>query len=57
MQVHQALLNIIIGKAGIIAAVPFAGPPVAAAIRVIESVVDTFAFALIAAMSFRSVLS
>lgn len=45
---HQALLNVIIGKAGLISQIPAAGPPVAAAIRAVEGVVDTIAFRLIA---------
>ncbi|QIW96512.1 hypothetical protein AMS68_002030 [Peltaster fructicola] len=48
VQVHQALLNIVIGKAGLISAIPAAGPPIAAAIRALEGVVDTIAFRLIA---------
>ena len=47
MQVHQALLSILIGKSGAIAQVPGAGPPVAAALRALEAVVDAFAFAII----------
>nr|BAA96293.1 UVI-1 [Bipolaris oryzae]BAA96294.1 UVI-1 [Bipolaris oryzae] len=47
VRVHQALLNILIGKAGLFTTVPFIGQPVAAVLRQIESVVDTIAFAII----------
>jgi len=48
VQVHQALLNILIGKAGLVPnLLPFVGPPLAAVLRNLESVVDTFAFELI----------
>jgi len=40
VRVHQALLNILIGKAGILQHVPFVGAPVAAVLRQLESVVD-----------------
>jgi hypothetical protein len=40
VEVHQALLAIVIGKAGVFAAVPLAGAPVAAALRALEGVVD-----------------
>ncbi|KZV81619.1 hypothetical protein EXIGLDRAFT_755481 [Exidia glandulosa HHB12029] len=45
--VHQMLLNTLIGKHGLLTLVPFVGPAVAAALRSIEEVVDTFAFALL----------
>jgi Family of unknown function len=38
--VHQQLLSILIGKAGLFSDVPFIGAPVAQALREIESVVD-----------------
>ncbi|KAL6704378.1 hypothetical protein ACN47E_008230 [Coniothyrium glycines] len=47
VRVHQALLNILIGKSGLFATVPFIGQPVAAVLRQIENVVDTIAFAII----------
>jgi len=40
VRVHQALLNILIGKAGLFQTVPFIGQPVAAVLRQIENVVD-----------------
>lgn len=40
VRVHQQLLSILIGKAGFLTQVPFLGPPVAAVLRGIESVVD-----------------
>ena len=40
VRVHQVLLNILIGKAGLFQTVPFIGQPVAAVLRQIESVVD-----------------
>ncbi|KZM21325.1 uncharacterized protein EKO05_0008897 [Ascochyta rabiei] len=47
VRVHQVLLNILIGKAGLFNAVPFIGAPVSAALRQIEKVVDAIAFGLI----------
>ncbi|KAI0862910.1 UVI-1 [Xylaria cubensis] len=47
VRVHQDLLNILIGKAGLLESVPVIGPPVAAVLRQIESVVDTLAIDLI----------
>ncbi|KAK2031159.1 hypothetical protein LX32DRAFT_681291 [Colletotrichum zoysiae] len=47
VRVHQVLLNILIGKAGLFSVVPFIGAPVAAVLRQIEAVVDTVAFILI----------
>jgi len=38
--VHQALLNILIGKAGLFNTVPLIGTPVATALRGVEGVVD-----------------
>ncbi|KAF3046211.1 hypothetical protein E8E11_009286 [Didymella keratinophila] len=54
VRVHQALLNILIGKAGLFQTVPFIGQPVAAVIRQIENVVDTIAFGLIDAVESRT---
>jgi hypothetical protein len=47
VKVHQALLNILIGKAGLFTTIPFIGAPVAAVLRQIEKVVDTLANTLI----------
>lgn len=47
VQVHQALLNILIGKAGLLADIPILGAPVATVLRGIESAVDTIAFVII----------
>ncbi|KAK4652854.1 hypothetical protein QC762_512810 [Podospora pseudocomata] len=47
VRVHQVLLNILIGKAGLFQTVPIIGQPVAAVLRQLESVVDSAAFALI----------
>ncbi|KAK4458980.1 hypothetical protein QBC42DRAFT_340639 [Cladorrhinum samala] len=47
VRVHQALLNILIGKAGLFTTVPLIGAPVAAVLRQVEGVVDTIAFSLI----------
>ncbi|CAF9905319.1 MAG: hypothetical protein GOMPHAMPRED_003114 [Gomphillus americanus] len=55
VKVHQDLLNILIGKGGLVPALlPFVGPPLAAVLRQIESVVDTIAFELIDACEARS---
>lgn len=43
VRVHQVLLNILIGKAGLFNTVPFIGAPVAAVLRQIEGVVDVSA--------------
>jgi hypothetical protein len=40
VRVHQALLNILIGKAGLFNTVPLVGQPVAAVLRQVENVVD-----------------
>ncbi|KAE9365475.1 hypothetical protein N431DRAFT_353383 [Stipitochalara longipes BDJ] len=47
VEVHQELLNILIGKAGILNDLPLVGPPVAQVLRSLEAVVDTIAFGLI----------
>jgi len=47
VSVHQDLLNILIGQGGFMSQIPFVGPPVAAVLRAVESVVDTIAFSLI----------
>ncbi|KAK2007903.1 UVI-1 [Colletotrichum eremochloae] len=47
VRVHQALLSILIGKAGLFNTVPVIGQPVAAVLRQVESVVDTIAFRII----------
>lgn len=43
VRVHQILLNILIGKAGLFNTVPLIGAPVAAILRQIEKVVDVSA--------------
>jgi hypothetical protein len=40
VRVHQALLNILIGKAGLFQTVPFIGQPIAEVLSQIEGVVD-----------------
>jgi len=47
VKVHQDLLNILIGKAGLFNTVPFIGAPVAFTLRQLEGVVDTVALMLI----------
>ncbi|KAI1109694.1 UVI-1 [Nemania sp. NC0429] len=47
VRAHQILLNILIGKSGILTNVPFIGPPVATVLRNVEGVVDAIAFFLI----------
>ncbi|KAI1131772.1 hypothetical protein F5Y10DRAFT_285694 [Nemania abortiva] len=47
VRVHQALLNILIGKAGILTTIPVIGQPVATALRGVEGVVDTIAIDII----------
>ncbi|KAI0405018.1 hypothetical protein F4802DRAFT_565379 [Xylaria palmicola] len=47
VRVHQTLLNILIGKAGVLAKVPVIGQPVATVLRSVEGVVDTIAITLI----------
>ncbi|KAK6516164.1 hypothetical protein TWF506_006076 [Arthrobotrys conoides] len=47
VKVHQELLNILIGKAGLFSTVPLVGQPVAAVLRQLEAIVDTVAFAII----------
>ncbi|EMD59780.1 hypothetical protein COCSADRAFT_30546 [Bipolaris sorokiniana ND90Pr] len=47
VRVHQVLLNILIGKAGLFTTIPFIGQPVAAVLRQVEGVVDTIAFGII----------
>ncbi|KAF3176669.1 hypothetical protein TWF106_005093 [Orbilia oligospora] len=47
VKVHQDLLNILIGKAGLFTIVPIIGSPVAAVLRSLEAVVDTVALGII----------
>ncbi|EOA91472.1 hypothetical protein ACJQWK_03078 [Exserohilum turcicum] len=47
VRVHQALLNILIGKAGLFNTVPVIGQPVAAILQQLEGIVDKIAFDLI----------
>ncbi|KAI0868881.1 UVI-1 [Hypoxylon argillaceum] len=54
VRVHQELLNILIGKAGILTQLPFVGPPVAAVLRSVEGVVDSVAIFLIDTVEARA---
>lgn len=54
VRVHQALLNILIGKAGLFTTIPFIGQPVAAVLKQVENVVDTIAFQLIDTVESRA---
>ncbi|KAJ2994016.1 hypothetical protein NUW58_g1662 [Xylaria curta] len=54
VRVHQALLNILIGKAGILAKLPVIGQPVATVLRQVEGVVDTLAIFLIDTVEVRA---
>ncbi|KAK4445115.1 hypothetical protein QBC34DRAFT_413566 [Podospora aff. communis PSN243] len=47
VRVHQVLLNILIGKAGLFNTIPIVGQPVAQVLRQLEAIVDTVAFSLI----------
>lgn len=47
VEVHKNLLEIVIGKAGLLTIVPFAGPLVASVLRELESIVDTLAEGII----------
>ncbi|KAF3317413.1 hypothetical protein TWF173_011067 [Orbilia oligospora] len=47
VKVHQDLLNILIGKAGLFTIVPIIGTPVAAVLRSLEAIVDTVALGII----------
>ncbi|KAI3327129.1 UVI-1 [Xylariaceae sp. AK1471] len=47
VRVHQVLLNILIGKAGLLEKVPLVGQPVATVLRQVENVVDTITLSLI----------
>jgi hypothetical protein len=44
VRVHQVLLNILIGKAGLFQTVPLIGQPVSAILRQVEGVVDVSLF-------------
>ncbi|KAK6544056.1 hypothetical protein TWF694_000769 [Orbilia ellipsospora] len=54
VRVHQQLLNILIGKAGLFQTVPLIGEPVAQVLRSLEAIVDTVAFGLIDTVQSRS---
>jgi hypothetical protein len=54
VRVHQVLLNILIGKAGLFNTVPVIGQPIAAVLRQLEAIVDTVAFQLIDTVQGRS---
>jgi hypothetical protein len=40
VRVYQELLNILIGKAGILEKIPWVGQPVATVVRQVENVID-----------------
>ncbi|KAI0403555.1 UVI-1 [Xylaria palmicola] len=54
VRVHQELLNILIGKVGVLTKVPLVGQPVAAVLRSVENVVDTIAITLINTVESRA---
>ncbi|KXH30826.1 UVI-1 protein [Colletotrichum simmondsii] len=54
VRIHQMLLNVLIGKAGLFSTVPIIGAPIAAVLRQVEKVVDSVAFALIGAVQSRA---
>ncbi|KAG7051387.1 UVI-1 protein [Colletotrichum scovillei] len=54
VRIHQMLLNVLIGKAGLFSTIPLIGAPVAAVLRQVEAVVDSVAFALIGAVQSRA---
>ncbi|CCF45608.1 UVI-1h [Colletotrichum higginsianum] len=54
VKVHQQLLNVLIGKAGLFTTIPIVGEPVAVVLRAVEDIVDTVAFALIDAVQSRA---
>jgi len=47
IRVHQELLSILIGKAGLFNLVPFIGAPVTGVLQLVEGVVDTIALTLV----------
>jgi hypothetical protein len=53
VRVHQALLNILIGKAGLFQTVPFIGQPIAAVLRQVENVVDVSDFLTPPSLTYR----
>jgi hypothetical protein len=53
VRVHQALLNILIGKAGLFQTVPFIGQPIAAVLRQVENVVDVRDFLTPPSLTYR----
>ncbi|KAL0931847.1 UVI-1 protein [Colletotrichum truncatum] len=54
VRVHQVLLNILIGKAGLFNTVPIIGAPVAGILRQLEAIVDTVALSIIALVESRA---
>lgn len=54
VRAHQILLNILIGKAGILSKIPIIGQPVATVLRQVEAVVDSIAITLINLAQARS---
>ncbi|KAK3349596.1 UVI-1 protein [Lasiosphaeria hispida] len=47
VDVHKQLLNVVIGKAGVLISVPYIGLPMAKALRLVEAVIDSIAYSLI----------
>jgi len=47
VEVHQKLLNIVIGEVGVLSKIPIAGPAFAGVLRVLEDGVDKLAFGII----------
>ncbi|WQF75970.1 hypothetical protein CDEST_00984 [Colletotrichum destructivum] len=54
VRIHQQLLNVLIGKAGLFSTIPIVGQPVAAVLRAVEGIVDAVAFALIDGVQSRA---
>ncbi|KAI2636712.1 hypothetical protein GGS21DRAFT_44144 [Xylaria nigripes] len=54
VRVHQTLLNILIGKAGILTKLPIVGQPVATVLRSVEGVVDEIAINIISLFQDRA---
>ncbi|KFY04321.1 hypothetical protein V491_09388 [Pseudogymnoascus sp. VKM F-3775] len=54
VRVNQQLLNILIGKSGVLTSVPLVGQPVATVLRSLEGIVDTIAISLISTFEARA---
>ncbi|KAH7410458.1 hypothetical protein DE146DRAFT_687153 [Phaeosphaeria sp. MPI-PUGE-AT-0046c] len=54
VQAEQALLNVLIGKAGLANTAPFVGAPISAVLRALEGSLDAFDFGLIDQVPSRS---